>query len=1322
MRAPSSMEAVFDTDGASVRVSSAAPTPSHRASRLRQPTLRWVEPSRVPEMHSSSDIPMPIRKAALLPSPTSSPILESIEMPLFMAITMGDEHDNHELSTVAYDEDLSANKLQSSAHRGGDYLESCSAFKHSRGSINCDGGGGPAAHLIPAPPHHPRLSKTLQQEPRPQLVSPAPPAAPVAAIALPHGSSEAATAASKLNASGGSLCYSQALAGDASITTRLSFRDGRCARKGSDESELASQRLSRRPRDLPSFRPTPIALPFYTAGSERQCMLPATPVAAPPSGSGSARSLALEHGSRRFSNRTHPQQKQQRRRRNSNGSMEDGNAAASVTNSILTTLTSATGILASVCELPVLPLQSNQEAPDPAGKCPSTVFSGCLYVSQSSLALSSPSPSLCTRGADVQAALASSPARSCVQEMAVGGAGTPPKVGMHASEQHKKVNFTRVPVSKRHSTVGPLGFDPSERLRPPLHEPPQRLLSPALRAHPKGCKTPLLAGRPHSPASSAVGNSLQDMSSHKTAALSSVGVAATPASAASMSCVGRATTLVGEQATEAHRENASALLMEANVCAMFSGSTYAGVREPTELHVLRALPVARTFLGHVAVGVAPLSVAVSPLATTRTSPGWAGASCVPRSAPRQALAADSMCPSVTAAPHKQPLVPKAPPAGARPSPGALERGLNDYPRRSTESALTSLLATLVPGDKVEAVAAGFRAPLSRCSSSLCNLREEDAPMSFESPQPLRSGTISISASSDAANAKRDCAADTTTAVLGDVSSPPPPVACVTPKVAATATLPSQRRFQSSLAGEGHAELTATCTAMLPESKGGAVTGIEEAVVPALGRKPMQSLAPLSRMLLPPQRWQKAAFRFHSVLQRSEGLERGTPVSSYSPSMGINEERENGFPAVRNVEVSVVAEDYCGRGESQVGEQPILAMSLQQSADAVPVGNAPGRRRSCTATDKQCSHKSQPDKPPPVEPRREDNAVDLLASISSRRELWKGLQLPHPTAPGDISFDNAAGQTLHSVTSLTRRFGYETGMRHMNSDACFGTFISSANSIRSSCEDRPSSFHLGNTNKERSSPPATQAASACTASPNISSASMRCERGSRGTSVRGNCHRKRENRGGDWAVSSAASHRCGVSCGSVSHQTMSSSVSILSFAFESTSSTTPGGSAALRRSGAAVKAHSFLQARSLNSLATESINTVASQPSSEEAMHLDDWKESRKSPKGICSGSSDVSSLPSLALSNSERQAFWQEAPQHLFNAESPQWQENRRRSAAAAKQRTLVLLQLPNSPPPLNAVDEPERRRHQHQPQKCRSSQHQRRSTNTSGSPSHERQ
>ncbi|TPP45479.1 hypothetical protein CGC20_31580 [Leishmania donovani] len=150
--------------------------------------------------------------------------------------------------------------------------------------------------------------------------------------------------------------------------------------------------------------------------------------------------------------------------------------------------------------------------------------------------------------------------------------------------------------------------------------------------------------------------------------------------------------------------------------------------------------------------------------------------------------------------------------------------------------------------------------------------------------------------------------------------------------------------------------------------------------------------------------------------------------------------------------------------------------------------------------------------------------------------------------------------------------------------------------------------------------------------------MRRERGKLGSSTRGHSQRKRESRGVDWAVASAASHQLSVIRGHA-------------------------GTARRQRSNVATKAHGFGRTRGWPSLPT-STSAVTSPLSSEATLYLDDSAERRK-------------------------KAFWQDVPQQLFRAKSPQRQGNLCRPGAAAKQRTVVILRLDGSLLPLSSVSEP---------------------------------
>lgn len=96
------------------------------------------------------------------------------------------------------------------------------------------------------------------------------------------------------------------------------------------------------------------------------------------------------------------------------------------------------------------------------------------------------------------------------------------------------------------------------------------------------------------------------------------------------------------------------------------------------------------------------------------------------------------------------------------------------------------------------------------------------------------------------------------------------------------------------------------------------------------------------------------------------------------------------------------------------------------------------------------------------------------------------------------------------------------MRHINSGMCFGACIPLVDSFRSFLENHQSSFYLGNTTNDRSASSGTHSAS-----PNCSGICMRRERGKLGSSTRGHSQRKRESRGVDWAVASAAAHQLSV---------------------------------------------------------------------------------------------------------------------------------------------------------------------------------------------------
>lgn len=534
-----------------------------------------------------------------------------------------------------------------------------------------------------------------------------------------------------------------------------------------------------------------------------------------------------------------------------------------------------------------------------------------------------------------------------------------------------------------------------------------------------------------------------------------------PASAASAGCAGPALTPIGELATDAQRENAPARPLEANVCALFSGSAYADVRALTELRVLRALPVARTFVDHAAVKAAVVA------ATTALSPGT----------------------------H--------------------ERGCRETPGCSKEAAVVVLPTSAVPKGGVEAEAAALGTVFSVCSTSLHNPLAQITPVSFKSQQQLYSSTKSGSGLTDDERDRAACRisdiAGNTKVAFGSVLSPPM-VDGVPPKVASTTSRSPQQPFTSSLEWERQAGDAGTGTALSPESKFGTTPGrkrdddavvIEEAVVSAVGISPMPSPASLP-LTTPLQGSQRAAFRFYSVLERSKDRRRGSHLLSAHSSIGSSAEAGDGWTVVPKAEEAVVDGGLCFHGRDQGTEPRVSATLLQQSVGAAATSNVSSKAERFKAAHKRLSRQRGNREESVAGFLRESSAVSMPASNSSRRELWTGLQLSQ------------------SITSLMRRPGHEAGVRHMSSDMCFGTFISSVDSFRSFPEDHQSSFYLGNTSNDRSPSSETRSAS-----PNCSGVRMKHERGKLGNSTRGHTQRKRESHGVDWAVASAASHQLSV---------------------------------------------------------------------------------------------------------------------------------------------------------------------------------------------------
>ncbi|CAG9573172.1 hypothetical protein LMJF_20_1020 [Leishmania major strain Friedlin] len=998
-----------------------------------------------------------------------------------LTATMNEEFDDLELSTTTYGEVIRSDKLRTNLRRGGEYRISCSAFRHRQGS-NSGSGGGAVDHRIHAAPHPSRLSSAPQQRPKQQTASTA---SPTAATTLFFGEAEAAAAVAEGRASRWSVLPPDPSAENVLFIPCPPPLGGRRTSMEGGDAELTSQQFARRLLDLPSFRPTQIALSFSTAAAERERVFPAPPAAAPPSDTCSLGSLALKHSSQRFANPLHPQQKPQRLpQHNSASSLEGCDAAAVAPASSAATLASGMGTRAVASELQPLSPWPNPGSPGSAGQRLSSATSrGRRCLALLSLPLEPLPPLSRTRATHTHAPstsspmLSSSPPAEAHAALAIASVHSTCVSGRRNSD----LNATRVSTTRLSSAVGLAGPGAMERLSPPPQPLPQGLLSPTLRALPKGWGSSPPVHDLHNPASSAAGNSSQGVNSSVTATLFGVGVAARPASVASAGRAGPTLTPIGEPATDTQRENPSVRPLEAKVCALFSGSAYADVRgAPTELRVLRALPVARTYVDHAAVKAAVVAA-----------------------------------------------------TAAAPSPGTHERGCKETPGCLKEAAAAALPPFVVPKGGVEAGAATLGASFSVCSTPLPNLPAQIAPMSFKPQQQLYSNTKSGSGSTDGERDGAACrisdVAGTTKVAFGGVSSPLM-VGGVPPTVAATASRSPQQQLRSSFEWRRQAGDVGTWTAMSPESEVGATPRhpsdddavvIEEAVVPAAGISPMPS--PTSLPLPTPQQGsQRAVFRFHSVLQRGEDHRGGSHLLSAHSSVGSSTETGEGWTPVPKEEEAVADGDPCGHGKAQGTELRVPATLPPQSAGAAATSNVSSKAGRFKAAHKRRSRQRGNREESVAGLRRESSAASMLASNSSRGELWTGLQLPRSSTLDNISFTNTAGQRPHSITSLMRRPGHEARMRHMNSDTCFGTFIPSVDSFRSFLEDHQSSFYLGNTTNDRSASSGTQSAS-----PSCSGMRMRYERGKIGSSTRGHSQRKRESHGVDWAVASAASHQLSV---------------------------------------------------------------------------------------------------------------------------------------------------------------------------------------------------
>ncbi|AIN98011.1 hypothetical protein LPMP_205190 [Leishmania panamensis] len=1371
MRASTSMDAACDGDnGTSVRIPSAASTTSARSSRLWQSTVRWVESNAVPGVHASSETPQPIRKNAFQSSPSYSPVLESLDVPLArmaataaLTPTMTEERDDHVLSASPNDEDTRSDKPRTSLHRGGEYLIACSAFWHHHGSNSGGGGGGGrvVVHRVPAPPNPPRLSSSPQQQPLQQPASTTPQTTPTTAISLSLREAKTAAVGAQRDASVRSGSPLEEKAEDALVTPRLPLLEGKHTRKESTDVELSSNHLARLPPGVPLFQPTKVDLPFPTTAAERQWKPSPPAAAALPRGAYNPRTLALEHDPQRFSSRWHPQQPQQPRKLISNCCSEDCNLAAVATASILASpLTSDTDTRPSAGELQALSLRPNSRLSGSAGQLLSIASStNHRYLSPPSCTLT-PSPLLLgTCGTDTHAPLVSSlkwsysPRAEVDHAVVISPFSTKCRGGKHKRNQKPTRVSSGSLLPAVGLAVGLPGLGTIERLLPQPQAPLQGPLSPTLRAIPKGWGSPPPMSNPNSPASIALGNLSRGANSNATAALLAVGVAPRPALAASVGCSDLALSPIDEQATEAQRESTFARPLEANVNALFSGSAYADVRASTELHVLRALPVARASVDHAAMETAVAAAGAPSLAALHLSLGQNATPCMTRLSACEVLTADSTCHTADVPPHTQllpvsaaataMLMPQGPPFGTRSSSGTHERGCNGRPCCSTEPAFASLLTPSVPEDGLESGAVASGAAFSACLTSPRNPQAQMTPISLEPLQQLYSGTISKRASRGTAHDERDGGACRIRYSVGATNVAPshvlnPLIASgAVPKVAAATSRSSQQPLRSSLGWERQAEDAGTVTSMSPEFEVARTPGhkgdsdavaTEKAVVPSVGTNPMQSPAPLP-LATPLQGSQRAAFRFHSVIRRSEDHGRSSYFLSAHSPINPSVLAEKRRPDMLKEQDRIVDRGTWGDGGGERTQSRVFTTSLQHSVSAVAAGNVPSRAENLKAGRRPRS--------------RQRRTRELLTSSSSLREPWTGLQLPRSTAPGNVSFTNATGQTLHSVAFPTCSSGYRASMRRMNSDVYSSMLTSSTNSIHSSREDSQSSFYLDNTTTEQGASSVMQAvpsdtavvisaralaplrASEHTASPKDPGIHRKCKRGNSGSSTWSHGQRKRESRSSGRAVSSATSCRCRVtrdhdaalenacsSCSSSSHWPLSSRTSILSFGLESPASASPIGTAILRQSAGTAKGHKFVLGQSWSSLRAASASTVASPRSSEEPPHPDGWSAGHRAQKGVRCSSRDATPLPNRVPSYSQRHGYLQDAPHQFFSFESPQQREIPCRLGTIAKQHTVVVPQVAYSSPPQDVAGKPEGHRHQHQ------QQHHQRSASPSGSSS----
>ncbi|KAK7195552.1 hypothetical protein NESM_000483500 [Novymonas esmeraldas] len=1365
------MDAVYDEDpvAAVLRGSCRAHSPNGRAGRFRQPTLRWVESSVVPEVHSSSETPLPIRKSAVNASLSFSPFGDSFDVSggVTAATTTPDHRDGGGAVDNSSDHNPHNHHPHHHSHAGsphtaaapsrrGEYLITGAPHLHRHdhaGPSQPGCGDGSVEHNNSIAPQHSVWPAGAPSPPMHLWQSHAPPHPQPREPARPPSATAAAAAATAKESAGAPVPVQDAVVGVPRLPL-LSQGKRASTDSSSTGSETPSHLSSRLPPDLPAFRavgvPTRHATTTAASGTtEGQWTLASThththaTTVTVPSSSYSPRPVSHERAVRQPSGRyRHPQRSPgMRRDSSSSGSgVEDSGAAAAAavaahTASVLASLTGGSVSRAGAGEWQALRLRPTLESlgwpsqrmsltsstghPDftpssiglaPLVPCTAESYSNGngartlpLALSRPRLSCSSPSSTTAVAAAAAAAAAAPAPTMAEVEDDVV----VTPLIGGAADDhseqdrQHQRSDaFAIAAVSN--VTVPPSLCGEESPVPLQAAEGGAGLSSPTLRALPKGWSPPQPMTLSRSPASSAIGvaplrpsGQLATVEAPTAATWPSSRGGGVPACVADVDDADGATEAVGVAATAATPHP-----LESKVNAVFGGSAYTGTVARTDLNVLRALPVARTSIPLAAVEAA---IAAPPLTTPRTSTGWSPGGYTSDSAASETPSRSAMTTTLWHTPR---------PCGGG---GATEQGGAAHPWSPTESAFAALMSTLARPPRVDTEAGGPGVHVSGCSTTLHN--------------PLSPATLTTPTWPQGAEGKveqsRDGSAGTPASERSDAVSD-----------AAAAAACRRRRRRSDADSEEE------------EDRDAAQTGDTDGVGPHVGLAPL----PVTEV---------AALRFHSVLMPGETGDCSPHFTSAEPlahTPADAEERQWTWSSATSPSSAAAAAtgfgDQRGGARTPAARQRIFKTLLERPAGSTTVDGACGvgvysTRSSSGGAAAVVGQRGGPPQrrnrnAPGAGPRREEIAV---ARNASRRELWAGLQLPRSVAPWNASFTNPVGPPPHSAAAPARRSGHEATMRRTNSDVCFGTFMSSAYSIRSSLEDRLSSFYLGTTINDRSVSAGTQTTSsgvavseliqrataslttsALTPSPSSSHSRLRWERGyGRSTHAphdlhsgvhrpqNGTVHRRRAAPSDSGiALASASVHS---SHSSSSPVTLSACSSILSFAFESSAPTSSG--SAPRRNGAraasaAARAGAMTQLRSWHSTHTESTNTVTSPLSAEEAAHIEDGAECGLLHRGVRRGSCDVTSLQSRGSSHSPRHLRRHEAPS-AHTESPPRTHEAFRRPGTAAKPRTVVVLHVADTPQCVDSTGDGERR---HQTQQSQPLHHHHSGASRSGSSS----